>query len=954
MDDLAGLDWSQPAKKTANSTPAAFPPFRQSPTPQLSGRSTPLSTLPTQHSGAGAGSSGPQQFKLPSKPATPANDSFAGLVSSTKSKAQTNNLSLQERQKQIQEEKARQEAEKRKQWDTTFGAAESHWDTLGSGKSTPEPAAFGAPRPSNNPFTNHGLSKTINKPFAGLDTTSRRPEVSSPSEADLLAAFNSAAPVDRSSHFPVPGHSSGRSTPAYSANVSRGNTPLPQPSSNNNALLDDDDDMFGLKQMAQKSTSPAPPPTNNDADDDILGLLGKPVSEFQSKEELPTASAEEPPQAPQRGSPGPQNAHDKAVAELVDMGFPAERSAIALATTESGLDVQAAVGWLLNQAHAEAKQKTHSQSQERSHREPDEFDERPNRGNSRSNRRESSREPRAGGSRPAWMQDDEARSRSGQRKPDGQEKDVTQMASEIGNNLFKSANSLWKTGRKQVQKAMADFQQEGDPNMPKWMRDAQAAEAAPRPSRQQKAEASATDEAMMLEAGGRPTKPSRTSDMRSQAEPLPVRQRREQETGRNGHPDRMSSQSPSQRQPSSLDKRPATRLTRQDVEEQSSQAYISPARRKKTTPQPQPEVDLFSPDPTPPKQSSRQPTPAQSNNPFLQATSAQKARSPAPAPTPPRPKAPPRQIPPVSSSALSSSSADRQRGSEAFKRGDYSAAHAAYSSALSPLPSMHPVTIIVLCNRAVTNIKVGDPKAAIADADAALAIIGVSRGDGEKIATGGIEGEKDMKEFYGKALMRKAEALENMEKWADAHGVWKEAVQNGVGGAIAISGRNRCEKAASGGNNAPTATKRPPPARKPAAPRPSAMSDLGGGGPVNDSEAVKRMKAANAAAERADDEKFALTDQVDAKLIAWKGTKSDNLRALLGSLDKVLWEDAGWKKVNMGDLVMPNKVKIIYMKAIAKVHPDKVCVDHFQVGRHNSLLTHFRYRYPRRPLQSRR
>ena len=233
----------------------------------------------------------------------------------------------------------------------------------------------------------------------------------------------------------------------------------------------------------------------------------------------------------------------------------------------------------------------------------------------------------------------------------------------------------------------------------------------------------------------------------------------------------------------------------------------------------------------------------------------------------------------------------------------------------------------MLCNRAVTNIKVGDPKAAIADADAALAIIGVSRGEGEKIATGGMEGEKDMKEFYGKALMRKAEALENMEKWADAHAVWKEAVQNGVGGAISISGRNRCEKAASGGNNssAAAAPKRPPPARKPAPPKVSAMSDLGGGGsPANDSEAVKRMKAANAAAERADDEKFALTDQVDAKLIAWKGTKADNLRALLGSLDKVLWEDAGWKKVNMGDLVMPNKVKIIYMKAIAKVHPDKV------------------------------
>jgi hypothetical protein len=84
------------------------------------------------------------------------------------------------------------------------------------------------------------------------------------------------------------------------------------------------------------------------------------------------------------------------------------------------------------------------------------------------------------------------------------------------------------------------------------------------------------------------------------------------------------------------------------------------------------------------------------------------------------------------------------------------------------------------------------------------------------------------------------------------------------------------------------------------------------------------MRLANAAADKADDEKFALTDMVDAKLVAWKGGKSDNLRALLGSLDKVLWESAGWKKVGMQDLVMPNKVKIVYMKAIGKVHPDKV------------------------------
>ncbi|KAH8731903.1 hypothetical protein GQ44DRAFT_603186 [Phaeosphaeriaceae sp. PMI808] len=791
MDDLSGLDWSQTTRKTSNS-PAAFPPFRQSPTPQLSGRSTPLAGLSAQQSGLRASPAASSAFKPPPKPATSANDSFAGLVSLNSGKAPASNLSLQERQKQIQEEKLREEAEKRKQYDTTFGAADSkHWDTLGSRKSTPEPS-FGAIRPATNLSGGQGLSRAINKPFAGLDTTSKRPVQTPLAEDDLLAAFNSAAPVDASSHFPPTSYGSGRSTPALSANISRHHTPLPQPFTQKAFVDDDDDDMFGLKQMARKPTPSTQPTQSNDGDDDILGLLGKPVSEFERNQES-IEQVEEKPRKSRKPSPGPLNAHDKAVAELVDMGFPAERSAIALATTDSGLDVQAAVGWLLNQAHAEARQKTQARSQERSRRSPDQFEDRPRRNDSRPG----TRKARETEPIPAWMKGEETRSRSGQRRQEegGQEKDVSQLASDIGTSIFKSANSLWKTGRKQVQKAVADFQQDGDPNVPKWMRDAQAAEAAPQQARKQRAEVSATNEAMMLEGEGRPSKSSRST--------------------------------------------------------------------------------------------------------------------------------PPRQIPPVSSSALNSSAAARQKGSEAFKRGDYTAAHTAYSTALSPLPQSHPVTIIVLCNRAVTNIKVGDPKAAIVDADAALAIIGISRGEGEKIATGSIEGEKDMKEFYGKALMRKAEALENMEKWGDAHKVWKEAVQNGVGGAISISGRNRCEKATAAGNKLPAA-QRAPPARKPAVPKPSALSDLGGGGPVKDSEAVKRMKAANAAAERADDEKFALTDQVDAKLVSWKGTKSDNLRALLGSLDKVLWPEAGWNKVNMGDLVMPNKVKIVYMKAIAKVHPDKI------------------------------
>ena len=139
-----------------------------------------------------------------------------------------------------------------------------------------------------------------------------------------------------------------------------------------------------------------------------------------------------------------------------------------------------------------------------------------------------------------------------------------------------------------------------------------------------------------------------------------------------------------------------------------------------------------------------------------------------------------------------------------------------------------------------------------------------------------------MKEVWGKAVVRKAEALEALEKYGEAVGLWRVAVEAGVGGVAGIRGRERCERALGkdrGGAGKAAAARRTVAARK---------------AEGEDSEAVRRMREANEAAERADDERFALTDAVDAKLVAWKGTKSDNLRALLGSLDKVLWLETGY------------------------------------------------------------
>lgn len=910
MDDLSGLDWNANSGNSKTQTSAAKPAFayptlQPTPSPIGSGRSTPLDFKSAQNTGNPA-----QTMRTSSKPPTPANDSFANLLNPNGSKQQ-NLLSLQERQKQIQEEKARQEAERNQKLATQYGGQQgAFWDSLGRSR-TASPLA----RP---PVTSlpPGNKSGGNAPGIAQSTTTGE----SNTEDELLAAFDSAAPVDSSSYYPPPRDASGRSTPATVQ--SKDNIFAKSLANGGLEFAQNDDDPFGLGQMSTKAIASAPPTNINNDDDDILGLLGRPAAEFVKPVSVidgTTASQSPSPEFAQtRQDDHPQA---KAVAELVDMGFPADKAAAVLARTESGLNVQEAVGILLNQAHDESRQKARGQPG---------AEENPFRNGNTSG--QTVRPTREDSSLPAWMRTEGASARSDSRSSDGRsrqsEKDLAKQAQDIGSNLFKSANSLWKTSQKKVQKAVADFQQEGDSSQPKWMRDVQARDVADerRPPRDQNVRGPGppiTNEAMLLESGGRPPKPPRSTEASRSSTPS------SQLGSWNDIPDEMfSARRPATLRSSSTQAaaaRPAQRLTRHEVENTAAEVMVS-SRRRRVVPTPATTTLVPAGDGAPPI-----PSPSlQSRNPF-----ASKPPNPAPSatPLPTRPKAPPRNIPAVSSLALQNSSAQRASGSEAFKRGDYSAAHSHYTSSLQGIPQSHPIAIVIFCNRALTSIKVGDPRGAVADADVALRIIGASNGENERIILGGTDGEKEMKEFYGKALMRKAEALESMEKWVDAANIWRQAVEAGVGGSVSMQGRNRCEKAAQGtsANGSPASNGRSiptsqPAARRPAAAKPKITSAMGDLAPpsASSAEAVRKLREASAAAERLDDEKFALIDTVDAKLAAWKGTKADNLRALLGSLEKVLWPEAGWAKVGMQDLVLPNRVKIVYMKAIAKVHPDKV------------------------------
>ena len=933
MDDLTGLDWvasnSQPANKPSITTSTNYYPALR-PTPPVSGRSTPsISQAASNKAGTG--------FSIPSKASTPANDSFADLVSFNSSQS-LKNLSLQERQRSLQEQREKQELERRQQLDAHFGSQKPvGWNKAGEGRATTGKVGSPPVYTGTNEYGGQRLSAAINKPFTAISPglTSGASRKQSESEDDILAAFDAAAPVDTSSNFPVPPQErKGDSIDdAYSNLKTLGYDGSSK--SNGKPIGDDDDDPFGLGVMAPSKNSQPTIAESESNDDDVLGLLGQPVSQVP-----PTQDHNQPAIKPT--SAATADPLDEAIAELVDMGFPVDKSRDALQNTESGVDVQAAVGWLLNRAHEESRQKPRISSPQRRN-----SGERKGRqSNLRSSRMDSSDN---NGNVPLWMRE-QTRSNSRNRRenstsPAYGERDPAKYAAELGNNLFKSANSLWKTGTKKLNQAVSEFNSDSDSSQPKWMREGQNKSRETKPSKpsqsdkvkerrgssetamprdgQTLAASKITDEALMLE--------SRDAAPRSHQRPQPPK--RESNPANNlrfSKPDpsmildqpRNVNLSRSQTREPSFMADPRSKLRQQAVEDQASQAYISPARRKKTAPK------------STSSEMNTLPSESQRELPGLQpkAELISKLRSEDNHPISTQPPQVARKVPQISSISLQAATSHRQAGTAAFKLGNYAQATTSYTSSLASIPPTHPLTLVLLTNRALTHLKTGDPKACISDADAALAIIGPSRGQGESIDMGN-EGTKDMTLYWGKAMTRKAEGLEQLERWNDALKTWKECVEAGVGGNTSIQGRNRCEKA-SGSNNLSngTATRKPPSTlnRAPQRPNPkaSALDDLSGRIPakvVSSAEAVTRLRAANAKAERVDDEKFALADSVDERLNKWRSGKEGNLRALLGSLDTVLWEGSGWKKLGLSELVVPGKVKVAYMKGIAKVHPDKVC-----------------------------
>ncbi|KAK1302655.1 Auxilin-related protein 1 [Acorus calamus] len=71
-------------------------------------------------------------------------------------------------------------------------------------------------------------------------------------------------------------------------------------------------------------------------------------------------------------------------------------------------------------------------------------------------------------------------------------------------------------------------------------------------------------------------------------------------------------------------------------------------------------------------------------------------------------------------------------------------------------------------------------------------------------------------------------------------------------------------------------------------------------------------------------ERHRIGETVDGDIKRWAAGKEGNLRALLSTLQYVLWPECGWQPVSLTDLITAASVKKVYRKATLCIHPDKV------------------------------
>ncbi|CAO3628118.1 unnamed protein product [Mucor hiemalis] len=645
--------------------------------------------------------------------------------------------------------------------------------------------------------------------------------------------------------------------------------------------------------VKEKKSSPSPVLSIEEEDDNPLGILAGPArpQKTTNKSPSPTMTHHTTTQ-----STLTEEDEDAMIVQLIDMGFSLQESKFAIEAT-GGNDLQAAVDLLVQNSETVQRRQ-------------------PSLNPSRQQSKELSQTERASA---ALFSNDAPRSpRSRQQKPDStaqqdgiqqQTEKIVNQAQEFGGFLYKNASSFLKTGREKVTKAVGDWQEQQRTTRMNQMKEEQSGSVRPKWMVD-------GDDTIDISGGSKATEKFADDDDSDNENDMEAERKKIREM----------------RRIQELKQREAAEIAHKARQQKSSrkeallfeeEVYVSPSRRRGNTPS-----------------SSGRSTPRSSSSniekqPQRQEPVQRKSTNP-PSPQPPREVRRTRPIISVPTDIMSKVNEARTQGNEKFKLGQFGEAEEFYTRAIDILPPGHDHHVLLSNNRATTRLKIGSYKKCVEDCDVAISLARET-GEASSVSEGVTIQWRDQ---MIKSLYRKAEALENIEKYKEALATYDELVKlEGVGNTKVNQGLSRCRQALN--------PKKPTVSKKADSPQirqekkedfmsmfdPSAKSSSPASTTavnqeeLNKSKAVAAMRASAAKQEAEDAEKLEKTDDVNARLDAWKVGKEQNLRALLATLDTLLWPGAQWKGAQMSELINPKKCKITYMKAISKVHPDKLPSD---------------------------
>ncbi|KAG1301023.1 hypothetical protein G6F64_012171 [Rhizopus arrhizus] len=263
---------------------------------------------------------------------------------------------------------------------------------------------------------------------------------------------------------------------------------------------------------------------------------------------------------------------------------------------------------------------------------------------------------------------------------------------------------------------------------------------------------------------------------------------------------------------------------------------------------------------------------------------------------------------------------ERKEGNLYFNRGQFDDAELSYSLAMATLPAGHNRLVLLCNNRAATRLKLGQYRDCLDDCSTAIQLASRNMQSQAEL----IEGVGSWKSQWLKALYRKACALEGLKLYEAAIHVYEEyAKVDGTRRPIVIQGIARCQQAKKESMSNKETSEKPTSFSDKIIPKKEQQESLNKD-EIQISKSVREMREREKKKEAEEVERLEKEDKVNAQLIMWKTGKERNLRALLGSLELILWSGIQWKGVTINELLEPRKCKMMYMKAISKVHPDKL------------------------------